>query len=275
MAWSRVKNILIAMLIAANAFLLVIYGITTWRENQYQDQVKADLQAVAASLNITISEELVQPEVQTLLPLQVYADDAQDQLIAVQLLGECEPFSTEDGAVAFETTQGKLLLASEGELDLTLYGKTAKTEHKARAQVKKILKTLGQNARDLVVLPATEDARFRIKADLFASGMPVFNASLIFEFKTESLHVTGKRLLHHPQQVSGTTIQELPGLLLRLFGYWQEQQQGAKTITGIDLGYLTKNRTGKRMTVLPVWRVSENNAVWYISAVDGSVISAE
>lgn len=275
MAWSRVKNILIAMLIAANAFLLLIYGLTSWRENRYRDRVNADLQAAAASLGISFEEDLVQQEVQTLLPLQVYADDAEDHLIATQLLGECEAFSTEDGAVIFETEAGKLLLENDGTMDLTLYGTSAKTERSARAQVKKILKTLKQNSRELEILPAGEEAKFRIKTDLTASGMQVFNANLEFAFCEDALRVTGKRLLHRPQQVSGTSIQELPGLLLRLFGYWEEEQQGEKTITGIDLGYLTKNRNGKRMTVLPVWRISEKTAVWYISAVDGSVVSTE
>ncbi len=276
MAWSRVKNLLIVMLVAVNAFLIFVYGYTTWRENRYKEQLNQDLLAAAASLGITLEEEMTQPEVETLFPLQAYADEAADRTFAAGLLGPCEGARQENGAVVFETDRGALELQADGSFELSLLlSERVKTKHQAKAQVKKILQTMKQTGDAPVFEEAAPDQDFLVTVQLTASGMPVFNAVLTFEFYQDLVIVTGRRVLHRLQQVRSEEIQELPGVLLSLIGYWEERNQSDKTVTGIELGYLAKNMNSTRMTILPVWHVSEENGDWYVSALDGSIISPE
>lgn len=275
MAWSRVKTILIAMLVAVNAFLILFYGINAWRENRYKDQYNQDLLATAAALGISLDEELTQPEVEKLLPIYVYRNERKDFEIAKKLLGECETNEAEDGTVVFISRRGRLALSKNGQMELSLLETTPKDEKDAVGIVKKTLRTLEQKYETVEVLQPDDGVDFCIRAKLTAVGMPVFNAALTFEFYEGRLSVGGRRILYDPQQVRSAEIRELPGLLLSLFGHWDAMGELDKTITGIDLGYLVKNMNGKRVTVLPVWRVSEEACDWYINAMDGSVISAE
>ncbi len=270
MAWSRVKSILIAMLIAVNAFLILFYGITAWRENRYKDQYTKDLLATASALGVTLDESLTDTEVEKLLPIYVYRNERKDAEIAKKLLGECETTEAEDGTMSYTSNRGTIFFAKDGQVELALFGETPKSEREAQRKIKSILRKMGQSYESISFAESGV-----AHAKLTAVGMPVFNAVLTFSFSEDGLHVSGQRVLHDPQQVRSAEIRELPGLLLSLFGHWDTMGETKKTITGIDLGYLVKNMNGKRVTVLPVWRVSEAASDWYINAMDGSVISAE
>lgn len=274
MAWSRVKSILIAMLVAVNAFLIVFYGITAWRENRYKDQYNRDLLTTAAALGVTLDEELTQPEVEKLLPIYVYRNERKDQEIAEGLLGACEMSEAEDGTVSYISDLGRVFFAKDGQTELMLLNAIPKDEKDAERQVKTVLRKLDQKYES-IEFTETGDARFVARVKLTAVGMPVFNAFLTFSFSDDGLRMIGRRVLYDPQQVRSAETRELPGLLLSLFRHWDEMGSTDKIITGIDLGYLVKNMNGKRVTVLPVWRVSEETSDWYINAMDGSVISAE
>lgn len=276
MAWSHVKNLVIALLIAVDAFLLIVYGVTTWRENQYKDQMNEELIAAAASLGITLDKDMTQPEVETLLPLRAYEDETADLEIARGLLGPCEGVKTGDGAFVYQNERGSLTLHNDGAVELNLMLETPiKTERKAKDAVRQVLRVLKQESTDPVFQTANPDQDFVASVQLTASGVSVFNASLAFEFYHDVLVVTGRRILHTPKQIRSEEIQELPGVLLSLIGYWKDRNILDKTITGIELGYLAKTTGGKNMTVLPVWHVSEEQGDWYISAVDGSITSPE
>jgi len=258
------------MLIAVNAFLILFYGINAWRENRYKDQYNRDLLTAASALGVTLDEELTRPEVEKLLPIYVYRNERKDQEIAKKLLGECEMSEAEDGTVSYLSDFGRVFFAKDGQTELVLLNAAPKDEREAERQVKTVLRKLGQKYESIEFVEAGV-----ARVNLTAVGMPVFNSVLTFSFSDDGLHVTGRRVLHDPQQVRSAEIRELPGLLLSLFGHWDEMGSTDKTVTGIDLGYLVKNMNGKRVTVLPVWRVSEETCDWYINAMDGSVISAE
>jgi len=274
MAWSRVKNLLIAMLIAVNVFLLVVYGFTVWRENRNREQVNRDLLSVAASLGIDLPEPLIQTEVQTLYPMQVSADRDADRAIAEALLGVCEETLREDGAQIYQSEAGSLCFFSDNtvELELVLSEHVA-DERGARKLVKSILGRLEQNGKTLVMEETSSGQDFLFTVPLTVSGMPVFDSVLTFEITSDLLSVSGQRVLHHPKQLRSNDVQELPGVLLSLFGYWEARDLLMQTVTGIELGYLAENRKSERLNLLPVWHIAVESGDWYVNAIDGSIVA--
>ncbi|MBQ3055127.1 MAG: hypothetical protein IJC88_03380 [Oscillospiraceae bacterium] len=274
MAWSRVKNLLIAMLVAVNVFLLVVYGLISWRENRNLEQVNRDLLSVADSLGVDLPEHLIRTEVQTLYPMQVYADREADRLIAESLLGVCEETVREDGSFLYRSQAGNLCFFADNIIELELAISERMTdEADARRLVKKILGQLGQTYESVVAEETSSGQDFLFTVPLAVSGMSVFDSVLTFEITPGLISVSGQRVLHRPKQLRLDEVQELPGVLLCLFRYWEEKEILLQTITDIELGYLAENRKGERLNLLPVWHIAVESGDWYVSALDGSIVT--
>ena len=192
MEWSRVKNLLIAMLVAVNVFLLVMYGFIGWRENRDREQVKEDLLSVAASLNVDLSPELIETEVETLYPMQVYTDPDEDRAIAETLLGACRETVREDGSVVYESERGNLHFFSDPtlELELLLSGRV-ETEREAKKFAQTVVSRMGLIGGEAAFEETAAGVGYRLTVPLLISGMPVFDSNLTFAFEPDYVTVTG------------------------------------------------------------------------------------
>ncbi len=274
MAWSRVKNLLIAMLVAVNVFLLVVYGFVTWRENRDMEQVNEDLTSAAAALGIDLPPALIQTEVHSLYPMQVYADETADRAIAASLLGGCTETVREDGTVIFVSEVGSLCFFPDRSMELELVlAEPISDEREAKRFVKTVVSRLQQNGGTPIFTETVPGVDYRIVVPLLVSGMPVFDSELTFEIESDFVSVTGQRILHHPKQLRLGDVKELPGILLSLFGYWEERDLTVQTVTAVELGYLAENHTGDRVNLLPVWHVGVQSGDWYVNALDGSILA--
>lgn len=274
MAWSRVKNLLIALLVAVNVFLLVMYGFIGWRENRDREQVKEDLLFAAASLDIDLPPELIETEVETLYPMQVSADPDEDRTIAETVLGACEETVREDGSVVYENERGSLCFFSDCTVDLELVlSERVESEREAKKIAQTLIGSMGLIGGTPVVEETAGDVGYRFTVPLLVSGMPVFDSNLTFVFEPGFVSVHGQRVLHHPRQLRLGEVQELPGVLLSLFGYWEERGLLVQTVTRVELGYLMENHSGDSLNLLPVWHVGVQTGDWYVSALDGSILA--
>ena len=123
MQWDKVKNILIAILLAINLFLLGNLAVRGWQSHRRASELEANLRTLVSARGMPLDTAFSLPEDITLPELSLDRSRADEEKIAAAMLGEhAERTEQEDGTVRFESDRGTLEWQADGNVqaDYTL-----------------------------------------------------------------------------------------------------------------------------------------------------------
>ena len=104
MQWDKVKNILIAILLAINLFLLGNLAVRGWQSHRRTSELEANLRTLVSARGMQLDTAFSLPEDITLPELSLDRSRADEEKIAAAMLGEhAERTEQEDGTVRFES----------------------------------------------------------------------------------------------------------------------------------------------------------------------------
>ena len=86
MEWSKLKNIILLLLVSVNAFLLILVGVQESRAARYEEDTRQAAVRVLEQSGITFGPERV-PQEAGLSPLTVTRDRESEAIVAQTLLG--------------------------------------------------------------------------------------------------------------------------------------------------------------------------------------------
>ena len=111
MQWDKVKNILIAILLTINLFLLGNLAVRGWQSHRRTSELEANLRTLVSARGMQLDTAFSFPEDITLPELSLDRSRADEEKIAAAMLGEhAERTEQEDGTVRFESDRGTLKL---------------------------------------------------------------------------------------------------------------------------------------------------------------------
>ena len=113
MEWSKIKNIVLLMLLAVNLFLLVLVADQERRSAAYQEEARTGAVEILEAANIHIAMEELPPE-STLHTMAVERDRAAEDAMAQALLGESVR-SGDLGPVTYSGSRGEGQFLSDGK----------------------------------------------------------------------------------------------------------------------------------------------------------------
>ena len=87
MEWSKLKNIILLLLVSVNAFLLILVGVQESRAARYEEDTRQAAVRVLEQSGITFGPERV-PQEAGLSPLTVTRDRESEAIVAQTLLGD-------------------------------------------------------------------------------------------------------------------------------------------------------------------------------------------
>ena len=109
MQWDKVKNILIAILLTINLFLLGNLAVRGWQSHRRTSELEANLRTLVSARGMQLDTAFSFPEDITLPELSLDRSRADEEKIAAAMLGEhAERTEQEDGTVRFESDRGTL-----------------------------------------------------------------------------------------------------------------------------------------------------------------------
>ena len=104
MQWDKVKNILIAILLTINLFLLGNLAVRGWQSHRRTSELEANLRTLVSARGMQLDTAFSFPEDITLPELSLDRSRADEEKIAAAMLGEhAERTEQEDGTVRFES----------------------------------------------------------------------------------------------------------------------------------------------------------------------------
>ena len=242
----RLENIVILILLLANAFLLVLLFSRRAEENAAHERSVAQLTALLNADGIAFDSALLDGLPDTVLSVQPARDLAAEQALAEGIIGSVT--SIDSGGALEAAVSRAVDDPAEFCADLCV--------------------PLGYRTFDVL----SDGARTVITASRFVGELEVCNASLIFTFSGSTLTtVTGTFLPPIDTSESGETALDAVTALVRFLDYRNASGAVCTGITWLSAGYLVQSTTSAPLQLVPVLRVDTDVYSYYVNIVSGEV----
>ena len=249
---ARLKNIVILILLLANAFLLVLLFSRRAEENAAHERSVAQLTALLSADGIAFDSALLDGLPDTVLNVQPARDLAAEQALAEGIIGS-------DGL-----NSGSCLIRSGGALEAAV----SRAVDDPAEFCADLCVPLGYRTFDVL----SDGARTVVTASRFVGELEVCNASLIFTFSGSTLTtVTGTFLPPIDMSESGETALDAVTALVRFLDYRNASGAVCTGITWLSAGYLVQSTTSAPLQLVPVLRVDTDVYSYYVNIVSGEV----
>lgn len=270
MEWSKLKNIIILILVLANLFLLIMVGTQQRSSVQYQEQAISDALAVLDRNGIRLNRDII-PDKISLTPLTVARDRANEAALATELLGNCAVSDLGGGRFLYQSDLGQAEFRSNGNFSFVF----AVGAHTASAAVEQQAHALATMTRiGFSGTPVSREApgqRTLITLRQTYQELPVFSCHVTLEYEGYDLRsITGQRLMGNPtaDTDSGTSI-TVPTALLRILNGITGLGDICSEITDITPGYLLSSTDTVRL--VPVWYVTTDTGTYTLNTLTGAL----
>lgn len=265
---SKVKTLLILLLLAADLFLSGLWVSRELRDYARRRTMEAELTRVLAEAGLTLSAPL--PDTAA-AELEARRNPASERAAAEALLGPCEAEDPGGGITNYTGPMGRAQFRKLGEFDITL------TEPRALSDPETDIKAL---AREMG-LWSGEDARLERDADGYAyevreHALPVWENRVSFKLDRNGAleAIKGTRLLGGEYTPGAAGSRSAGWALLSLA--WALLEEGAppSELLSMELGYRPSTLASETVRLTPYWYVrltdetgQERNV--YINAISG------
>lgn len=267
--WSKIKNIILLMLLGVNAFLLVLVSVREWRSAQYAERARDEVISILAENSIRLDGSIL-PEDTTLPTLAVSRDAEAETRQAQALLGELDPNA--EGSV-YRGQRGSARFYLDGELTAEFLPGAYPGGEDPAAAVQAILSALEMQGQ----VGSVTDSALTVQQSW--NGVPIFNCRMVVALRDGDLWAIAadsRRLNGTPQPEAGPETMTVATALMRFLDHIKTSGDICSAITGVTAGYLFESQNDPGH-LIPAWRISAEAGAevhtYYINAQTGEVRS--
>lgn len=261
---SRLKNIIILILVLVNCFLLASLGLRRSAADSARRRTVGELTALFAEDGVTLDGSAVSNE--TPQPGGILARSAStDAAVAAFLLGDGAQMTDEGGGVqTYVSPTGRATFRSGGSFDAT---GTLGTGSSPEGFCRKFCKAFRYEELTVSFSAGSGSA----EAVQYFSGSPVVNASITFQAENGRLvSVSG---IHLPDTLTGDGGGTMTAAtaLTRFLAARQEMGYVVSAVTDVKLCYQLQSTAAAAMVLAPAWRVETDTGNYYVNCSSGAV----
>ena len=270
MEWSKLKNIIILILLAANLFLLAMAGMQERDSVQYQEQAVADALTVLERNGIKVAPETV-PGQMSLGSMTVQRDRQLEADLAGALLGECSVSDLGGGRYSHESPMGSAEFRSNGNFSI-VFPKGLPLAEGVEDEATHALAIAGKIGLTGTVAEQihTDDGGVQVKLYQTWQSIPVYSCQIALQYQGGALcSISGQRLMGEPQPAgSQEELISIPTVLMRSLNGINELGDICSEILELTPGYQMSNPAeGTRME--PIWYIMTDTGAYQLNAITG------
>ncbi len=268
MAWSKIKNIVLIILIAVNLVLLVMVCTRKWSWAQYQEEGRTYTVALLKKNGISFLPDDI-PDDPSLSTLSVTWSGmgAEEDEIAYGLLGEYEK-ETQPGdiQISYTSSLGTASFYSSGLFQATFQADALRTsgltfeEHSAQL--------LGEMGMEGLWTDTSQDGNYTtVTFYQIWEEQTIFSCQISFLYEGAYLYsVDGQRVSGTATMAEGDELPTFSTALVQFLGGVNDGTISITTqITDMTWGYqATLNRPIN--TLIPTWRITTDTGIYYVDA---------
>ena len=275
MAWPKIKNIIILMLLVTNLCLLAFVGWREIRDWQLQDKALEQAVSFLAERGIQVDERIV-PRSAELPPMGMERDLEEEQTLAAALLGDGLTREERSGEVyVYAGERGLLQCHSSGEFWADFQSGAFPVPEGAE-MAEHALETMELlHFQGEVVSSAGNAQDGSVTLRQLWNGVPVLpcRATLVYEGGELKRIEGGRRLTGTPQTTAGTPITATTALM-RFYAGLSERMDICSEVREIEIAYTLSNALGGPISLIPVWHITTDTEIYELNTLDGSLAAA-
>lgn len=275
MEWSKLKNIIILILLTANLFLLAMAGVQQRDSVQYQEQAVADAVAVLERNGIAVAPEVI-PDQMSLRPMTVQRDRGLEDNLAQALLGDCTHSDLGGGRYSYESSVGSAEFRSNGNFSIAFPNGLSLADDVGdeTAHALSIAAKIGLSGT-VAEQVGSDDGGTNVILYQTWQEIPVYSCRLTLQYREDRLYsVSGQRLMGEPQSAnSEEELISIPTVLMRSLNGINDLGDICSEILSLTPGYQMSNPAeGTRME--PVWYIRTDTGAYQLNAITGVLARA-
>lgn len=256
MRWTKIKNIILLILLTVNVFLLALVGVRAWRTAQNERQTRARMLQILENNGIRFEPQELPRDLEltakklTLTPLEESDAEA--------LLGTLFTAENQGTRTVYEGERGTLTLSSGGEALWELSPTCSVTETELWALLRERGLSFREESR------VQEGELTTVTACLLWENVPVVGEELRLTLRgTVPVSLSFRALRGTAETVSSATPITAATALLRLLDALNRQGYICSEISDLYSGYLLSGDT--TLTLEPTWFVEIDTAPWLLA----------
>lgn len=270
MEWSKLKNIILLLLVCVNAFLLLLVGMWEGSGARYQEETRKSAVATLQRSGIAVNLEHL-PREMALQPLLVNRDQAAELETVRALLGQVEQTGGSELRPRYSGLNGSAEYSADGELSVQFatgawFRQEGQSYEKASEEC---LERIGFHGE--LIEQEQADGQVRLTYCQQWKGTPVFSCTLTLTWSGEELRsIEGQRLSGTAEETAGETPLAVSTALIRFLAGINEGGYVCSRIDSMTAGYrLSSSVRPARLD--PVWRLSTDSGDYYVDAATGTL----
>lgn len=271
MSWSKLKTIMIYILLLLNLFLLGLVGMNRLRARHYQATALTEAAAVLTRNNIQVRREDLPAEMKLPAAVAVRDLEKEEQLVRAFLGEDIRASASGGGMYVYEGEAGTASFRGNGEFTVT-YSSPSDRSTTPREVMELLELDIGRT---------WEEEGFS-GAEQSVNGVPVYSAGsggqgaagMTFEFDSQGRlqGVTGRLILgeltdsQEEQPISVSTA------LISFFSFVVDSGDLCRELSGMTPVY--RAAAGEPVHLMPAWRISTDTGDYFVDAATAEVSRA-
>lgn len=265
MQWSRVKTVLIFLLLAVDVFLLFYIGAHDVAARRRSAEEADNARAVLDSRGVTLPDGMDLTEEEELVLYAGRRDVEQEGRCAEAWLGETQTSQSESG-VQYLSDRGMLEWSADGRLwgEVTGALEQAPTTELAQRMAEQFLQEGGVDCSGCTVTVAAQGENVQVEFTAVQDGRTVFNQRLSLLLKIDqSVEISGRWFFAEQaltQEAFAAPYSKVD-VLLTATADWRDVE-----IEGMEPGLMLVRQSGSRVVLQPVWHIWTAQEEIYLDA---------
>ena len=270
MEWSKLKNIIIVILLLVNGFLLVLVGGQEIQVRRYERSALTGAAAVLEQGGIRVDADVLQAAKSGLEAQSVSRDVQAEADLARTLLGEDTAVTDQGGGLYLYTgARGSMVFRAGGTVEAALTDYRVEAEQR-QALVRQLLADLGLRCELL------EEQGDTIVCRQLLEDTPVFSCRLAFQFSGERLlSVSGSLVLGSAAPEGSAQCLSVPTAVVRFLDGIRDSGDVCTAVTEMRPGYRASQSFDAAIHLTPVWLVSTDVSEYYLDSITGRLTRVE
>lgn len=260
---SRLKSIIIVILVLTNSFLLVLLLGRRTQKYAIRERELAELTRLYAASSITLEPTRIPDGTLRLSAVEPTRSFESEASFAESIIGTCSTEEVGGGIYRYANGDAQCLIRSSGSVEAALDRAVDDPE----AFCESLFSTHGYGRLSSSVYSGTGV----VTAARMLPNATVFNAELTLRFSNGHLiSVIGQYVPPVEADDHGRGIDSVTALV-RFLDYSNISGEVCTAVTDVQGGYLLQSATSAPQRLLPVWKITTDVAEYYVNASSGEV----
>ncbi len=270
MEWSKIKNIILLILVGLNAILLVMLAQREWASAHYREEARLGALEVLSQNGVTMDPEALPPE-STLRTMTAEREREAEAAMAEALLSGAG--KTDDrGRDTYAGERGEGWFRLDGSFGFTFEAGSWAGEGPGSAEQGRSLLTAAGYPCE-VTSQESDGETLRVTLRQTWEGAPLFNCTAVLVYEGGELRriEDAVRLVGTPESTADSAGMNVAAVLLHFLSGVREGGWLPSQIQSMTAGYTVTHETSGRSRLTPVWELETDVGTFYVDGGTGSV----